>query len=88
MHVKKQSLHTRAQRAELICTRGDQPNREQRFFNMFINVQLNRENALDMQPTRDRINSTDNSGNWFQKPNQESNSLLTIRQTLIVKINE
>ena len=26
-------MHRRAQRAELICTGGDQPNREQRFFN-------------------------------------------------------
>ena len=55
---------------------------------MFINVWLNRENALDVQPTRDRVNSIDNSGNLFQKPNQESNSLSTKRQTLIVKIKE
>ena len=53
---------------------------------MFINIQLNRENALDMKPMRDRVNSIDNSTNWFRKPNQESNSLSTKRQTLIVKL--
>ena len=55
---------------------------------MFINVRLNRENALDVQPMRDRVNSIDNSGDWFRKRNQESNSLSMKRQTLIVKINK
>ena len=53
----------------------------QRFFNMFINVRLNRENALDTQPTRDRVKSTENLRYWSGEPNQESNSLSKQRQT-------
>ena len=62
-------------RAELFYTEGDQPNREQRFFNTFINVWLNRENAMDVQPTRDRVKSIENLRYWSGKPNQVSNSL-------------
>ena len=42
---------------------------------MFINVWLNRENALDVQPTGDRIKSIAYCRYWSGEPIVESNSL-------------
>ena len=43
---------------------------------MFINnVRLNRENALDVQPTRDRVKSKEYRRYWSGEPIVESNSL-------------
>ena len=42
---------------------------------MFINVRLNRENALDMQPMRDRIKSIENQDIGFKKTNLESKAV-------------
>ena len=42
---------------------------------MFINVRLNRENALDMQPARERVKSKEYRRYWSGEPIVESNSL-------------
>ena len=42
---------------------------------MFINIRLNRENALDMQPTRERVKSEEYKRYWSGEPIVESNSL-------------
>ena len=42
---------------------------------MFINVQLNRENALDVQPARKRVKSKEYRRYWSGEQIIESNSL-------------
>ena len=42
---------------------------------MFINVRLNRENALGVQPTRERVKSKEYRRYWSEEPIVESNSL-------------
>ena len=42
---------------------------------MFINVRMNRENALDVQPTSERVKSKEYRKYWSGEPIVESNSL-------------
>ena len=42
---------------------------------MFINARLNRENALDVQPMRERVKSKEYRRYWSGEPIVESNSL-------------